>query len=46
MNELSCVTCRHYLGGGYCGINLEDECCEGGGFEAHEERGSDGGETH
>lgn len=41
MNCLTCETCRHYLGGGCCRINLEDECREGGGFEAYEERGSD-----
>ena len=31
-----CESCRHYLGGGCCRINLEAECREGGGFEAWE----------
>lgn len=30
-----CETCRHYLGGGCCRINLEAEC-EAGEFEAWE----------
>lgn len=46
MNELTCATCRYYLGGGCCRIHLEDECCEGGGFEAYEERSGDDGEIH
>ena len=25
----SCAGCRHYLGGGHCRINMEDECGEG-----------------
>lgn len=32
----SCEGCRNNLGGGHCKINLEDECCEGGGFELWE----------
>ena len=35
--ERICETCRHYLGGGCCRINLEAECREGGGFEAWEQ---------
>lgn len=35
--ENSCAGCRHDLGGGMCSVNLEDECREGGGFEAKEE---------
>lgn len=35
LNDLvSCDSCYHYLGGGYCRINLESECREGGGYEA------------
>ena len=34
--DLSCDSCYHFLGGGCCRINLEDECREGGGFEAFE----------
>lgn len=33
----SCDGCKNDLGGGHCKINLEDECCEGGGFEMWEE---------
>ena len=33
----SCEGCKNNLGGGHCKINLEDECCEGGGFEMWEE---------
>ena len=33
----SCIGCRYYLGGGYCRINAEKECREGGGFELWEE---------
>lgn len=29
MNGLSCETCRYYLGGGCCRINVEDECGKG-----------------
>lgn len=32
----SCIGCRHHLGGGHCRLNVEDECCEGGGFELYE----------
>lgn len=32
-----CASCKHDLGGGYCRINLEGECREGGGYEAWEE---------
>jgi len=32
-----CETCRHYLGGGCCRINLEAECAAGE-FEAWEAR--------
>lgn len=35
-NDVSCLRCRHYLGGGCCRINLEGECREGGGFELWE----------
>ena len=31
----TCATCRHYLGGGYCGSSLERECAESG-YEAWE----------
>ena len=34
-NEMSCEGCRYYLGGGMCRIHLEDECAEGGGYEAY-----------
>ena len=33
-NHDSCAGCIYDLGGGCCRINLEDECREGGGFEA------------
>ena len=36
--HVSCESCRHYLGGGQCRINLEAECREGGGFEAWESK--------
>ena len=32
----SCEGCKHNLGGGHCRLNVEDECCEGGGFELYE----------
>lgn len=35
-----CDTCKHYLGGGQCRINLERECAEGG-YEAWERAPSD-----
>lgn len=35
-NEKNCAGCRHYLGGGMCRINLEDECAAGGGYGAYE----------
>lgn len=36
MNTIhTCDTCRHYLGGGCCRINLEAECGKGE-FEAWE----------
>jgi len=35
MYEDKCLTCKHYLGGGYCKINLEAECAAGY-FEAWE----------
>ncbi|MBR6839388.1 MAG: hypothetical protein IKM82_02215 [Oscillospiraceae bacterium] len=28
-DKRTCDTCRHYLGGGCCRINLESECGEG-----------------
>ena len=28
-DEKSCTSCRHYLGGGQCRINLERECAYG-----------------
>ncbi len=31
-----CDTCKHDLGGGCCRINMEAECCEGGGYELWE----------
>lgn len=33
----SCIGCKHNLGGGCCSLNVEDECCAGGGFELYEE---------
>lgn len=33
---MSCKGCKHDLGGGYCRINMEAECREGGGFELYE----------
>lgn len=39
MNENKrCETCKHYLGGGCCRINVEDECEAGGGYECWEPR--------
>ena len=35
-----CDTCKHYLGGGQCRINLERECAEGE-YEAWECASSD-----
>ena len=32
-----CETCRHYLGGGCCKVNLEAECA-GGEYDAWEAR--------
>ena len=37
-----CDTCKHYLGGGQCRINLERECAEGE-YEAWECASSDEG---
>lgn len=37
----SCETCRHYLGDGHCGVNLELECKDGG-YEAWEAGSDDG----
>ena len=37
-----CDTCKHYLGGGQCRINLERECAEGE-HEAWERAPSDKG---
>ena len=38
MNTIhTCDTCRHYLGGGCCRINLEAECGKGE-FEAWEQK--------
>lgn len=37
-----CDTCKHYLGGGQCRINLERECAEGE-YEAWERAPSDKG---
>lgn len=36
----TCMTCRHYLGGGCCAVNLEAECAAGGfeGYEKEEEQ--------
>ena len=34
--HIPCEGCQHYLGGGDCSANHEDECREGGGFEAWE----------
>lgn len=31
-----CSTCKHYLGGGCCRLNMEQECREGGGYELWE----------
>lgn len=41
----SCIGCNNYLYGGHCGISMEAECREGGGFELYkpkEEVGRDG----
>ena len=35
MTDRTCDTCRHYLGGGCCRLNLEPECAAGE-FEAWE----------
>ena len=35
-NRRTCPTCAHHLGAGQCRINVEGECCEGGGFELWE----------
>ncbi|MBO7309521.1 MAG: hypothetical protein J6V38_07825 [Kiritimatiellae bacterium] len=32
---MSCLGCKHYLGGGCCRMNLESECAAGG-FEMYE----------
>lgn len=37
-DERSCKTCKWYLGGGCCKLNVEDECEAGGGFEAWTEK--------
>ena len=36
-----CSTCKHYLGGGCCRLNMEQECREGGGYELWEEKNDD-----
>ena len=36
MIEKNCASCNSYLGGGCCRLNVEAECCEGGGFELWE----------
>jgi hypothetical protein len=36
--EKTCKTCDHYLGGGCCAINEEDECEAGGGYELWKKR--------
>lgn len=41
----SCDTCRHYLGGWSCRINLEAECAAGE-FEAWEPREQKDGDGH
>lgn len=38
MNHEGCAGCKWSLGGGYCRLNAEKECAEGGGFELWEER--------
>lgn len=37
MKHEGCDGCKYNLGGGHCGLNVEDECREGGGFELWEE---------
>jgi hypothetical protein len=29
MESKTCATCKYYLGGGCCNMNLEEECGEG-----------------
>lgn len=29
MNNKTCETCRHYLGGGQCALSEEKECADG-----------------
>ena len=29
MNDKTCETCRHYLGGGQCALSMEKECADG-----------------
>ena len=41
MPEKKCETCRWYWGAGFCFIEREDECAEGGGFEAWEPKPND-----
>ena len=36
-NAKSCTGCRHHIGAGFCRLNLERECGEGG-YEAYEPR--------
>lgn len=36
--EHDCSTCSYHLGGGFCRLNVEMECAEGGGYELWEER--------
>ena len=33
--ENKCATRVHYLGGGFCRLNVEKECAEGGGYGLH-----------
>ena len=40
-NTPTCTSCRHYLGGGCCRINLEADCAAGG-YEAWEPRKEEG----
>ena len=36
--EHNCSTCTYHLGAGFCRLNVEMECAEGGGFELWERR--------
>ena len=44
MTDRTCDTCRHYLGGGCCRLNLEPECAAGE-FEAWEPKEDEGADA-